>query len=261
MSNKQQEYVAFSINIICHMSGHSKWATTKRQKAVVDAKRSSAFTKLANVITIAARRGGDPEMNFSLRLAIDRARDANMPKDNIERAIKRGTGEGGGAAVEELLYEGFGPGQAAFLVETVTDNKNRTAADMRHLFTTHNGSLGASGSVAWNFERKGVVRIGAEELEEKGKTVDEFELSLIDAGVEDILKEDEGWTLYTAMADLQKVKQFLDSQNIAVASAELEYVPKETKNISADDKKKIEQFIEALEGNDDVSNYYTDAVL
>ncbi|OGF40150.1 hypothetical protein A2477_02455 [Candidatus Falkowbacteria bacterium RIFOXYC2_FULL_47_12] len=240
------------------MSGHSKWATTKRQKAVVDAKRSSVFTKLANVITIAARKSGDPEANFSLRLAIERAREVNMPKDNIERAIKRGTGEGGGAVVEELLYEGFGPAQAAFIIETVTDNKNRTASDIRHLFSTHNGSLGASGSVAWNFERRGVIRVHNEELKSKNFDYDNFELELIDAGVEDIKKEEEGWTLYTTMAGLQTVKQFLDGKNITVASAELEYVPKEIKNVSADEKQKIEQFIAVLEESDDVSNYYTD---
>jgi len=243
------------------MSGHSKWATTKRHKAVIDAKRSSAFTKLANNITVAARQGGDPEMNFSLRLAIDRAKTVNMPKDNIERAIKRGTGEGGGAAVEELTYEGFGPAQSAFIIETVTDNKNRTASDIRQIFTKHGGSMGGSGSVAWNFEHRGVVGIENEELRIKNLKNDEFELALIDVGVTDIVKEDEGWTLYTALEDFQKLKEFLDEKTITVTSAGLEYIPKVTKAMTDDAREKIELFIEALDDNDDVNSYYTDVTV
>ncbi|MFA6550924.1 MAG: YebC/PmpR family DNA-binding transcriptional regulator [Patescibacteria group bacterium] len=243
------------------MSGHSKWATTKRQKAVVDAKRSSAFTKIANVITIAARKGGDPEMNFSLRIAIDRARGVNMPKDNIERAIKRGTGELGGAALEELTYEGFGPAKTGFIVEVVTDNKNRSAADIRHLFAKNGGSLGAGGSVSWNFERKGVIRIMAEELKNKNSNHDEFELALIDAGADDIQKEAEGWTVFTTIENLNKVKIFLDEKKITAESAAIEYVPKEEKKVSEEDKNKIEKFIEELEDNEDVSNYYTDVII
>lgn len=241
------------------MSGHSKWATIKRQKAANDAKRSSAFTKLANNITIAARRGGDPEMNFALRLAIDKAKTANMPKDNIERAIKRGTGEGGGAVIEELTYEGIGPATTGFIIEAVTDNKNRTASDIRRIFTKHGGSLGSTNSVAWNFDRKGVISIAAENLP-AGES-EAFELALIDAGAEDITKEDEGWTVLTAMEDLQKVKEFLDSQNITVENAALEYLPRTSKEVTAEEKKKIEGFIEALDDNDDVSSYYTDAEL
>jgi len=243
------------------MSGHSKWATTKRQKAVVDAKRSSAFTKVANVITIAARKGGDPEMNFSLRMAIDRAREVNMPKENIERAIKRGTGELGGAVPEELVYEGFGPAKAGFIIEVLTDNKNRTAADIKHLLTKYGGALGASGSVSWNFEHKGVIRIMNEELKNKNLANDEFELALIDAGVDDIQKENEGWTLYTRIENLNKVKNFLDGKKIATESAALEYVPKEEKTVSEEEKNKVEKLIEELEENEDVSNYYTDIVV
>lgn len=243
------------------MSGHSKWATTKRQKATKDAKRSSVFTKLANTITIAARRGGDPDMNFALRIAIDKAKGANMPKDNIERAVKRGTGEGGGAAVEELTYEGIGPAKVGFIVESVTDNKNRTASEIRHLFTKYGGSLGATNSVAWNFDRKGVIQIENEKLKMQNADSDDFELELIDAGAEDITKEDEGWTIVTAMENLQKVKEFLDIRNIAVASAELEYIPRDRKELTEEEKHKVESFIEALDEFDDVSNHYTDANL
>jgi YebC/PmpR family DNA-binding regulatory protein len=241
------------------MSGHSKWATTKRQKAVVDAKRSSAFTKIANVITIAARKGGDPEMNFSLRMAIDRAREVNMPKDNIERAIKRGTGELGGAALEELVYEGFGPVKAGFIIEVLTDNKNRTAADIKHLFLKSGGALGASGSVSWNFEHKGVVRIAKKNL--AGFNWDELELELIDNGADDIKQEEEGVIIFTKIENLNKVKSLLDKKKVASESAAIEYVPKEEKTASEEDKIKIEKFIEELEENEDVSNYYTDVAI
>ena len=143
------------------MSGHSKWATTKRQKAVVDAKKGAIFTKIAKLIAIAARKGHDPTANFSLRLAMDKARQANMPKDNIERAIKRGTGELAGAQIEELIYEGLGPAKAQFIVKVLTDNKNRTAAEIRHLFSDSGGSLGA---VMWNFELKGIIVISSDQL-------------------------------------------------------------------------------------------------
>jgi len=239
------------------MSGHSKWATIKRAKEAKDSKRSSVFTKLANNITIAARKGGDPDMNFALRLAIDRAKAANMPRDNIERSIKRGTGELGGAIVEELTYEGFGPAKTAFIIETVTDNKNRTAAEIRHIFTKYGGSMSTTGSVAWNFERKGVITVPAEEIQNKNLG-DDFELELIDNGVVDITKEAEGWTLYTDVEHLQKLKQFLDKLNIQTESAELAYVSKEIKTTTVEEKNKINQFIDALEENSDVSNYYTD---
>ncbi len=241
------------------MSGHSKWATTKRQKATVDAKRSSAFTKVANVITIAARKGGDPEMNFSLRMAIDRAREVNMPKENIERAIKRGAGELGGAALEELTYEGFGPAKARLIIEVLTDNKNRTAADIKHLLAQYGGALGAAGSVAWHFERKGVIRIAKENL--TGINWDESELELIDNGADDIKQEEEGTTIFTKVENLNKLKNFLDNKKIATESAALEYVPKEEKEVSAEDKIKIQKLIEDLEANEDVSNYYTDIII
>ena len=239
------------------MSGHSKWATTKRQKAVVDAKRGAIFTKLGNIITIAAReKGADLVANFSLRIAVEKAKTANMPKENIERAIKRGTGELSGAQIEELIYEGFGPAKTQFIVRSLTDNKNRSAAAIRHLFTEYGGSLG---SVLWNFEQKGVIRVMAEELASHKLNTEELELELIDAGAEDLDKEEEGVTIYTKLEDLQKVKNFLDAKKIGTETADIEYAAKNKINISGEDRKKVENFIEELEGNEDVADYYTNA--
>jgi len=241
------------------MSGHSKWATTKRQKAVVDAKKGAAFTRVSNLITIAAReKGGDIAVNFMLRMAVEKARAANMPKDNIERAIKRGTGELGGAAIEELVYEGFGPAKTQFIIKSLTDNKNRSASNIRHLFTKYGGSLG---SVAWNFSEQGVIRIVKSEVRSKKLEDDNFELSLIDAGAEDIEKEEEGMTIYTAPADLQKVKQILDGKNIATETAAIEYVAKDKAAVGEAERETLGKFIEELEESEDVSDYYTNANL
>lgn len=236
------------------MSGHSKWATTKRQKAVTDAKRGAIFTKLSNIITISAReKGGDPATNFTLRMAMDKARAANMPKDNIERAIKRGTGELAGVALEELIYEGLGPVKSQFIVKCLTDNKNRAAANIRHLFTKHGGAFG---SVMWNFEPRGVIRIAKDELTNNKLPAEEFELELIDAGAQDILKEEEGVTIYTKIEDLQKVKKFLEEKNIKTESAEIEYIAKEDLALSGEEKERVEKFIEELEDNEDAADYY-----
>jgi YebC/PmpR family DNA-binding regulatory protein len=234
------------------MSGHSKWATTKRAKAVVDAKRGAAFTKVSNIITIAARKGGDPASNFSLRMAIDKARDVNMPKENIERAIKRGTGEGGGLEIEEVIYEGIGPAKSQFIIKCLTDNKNRSAAVIRHLFTDAGGAFGA---VLWNFTQKGVVRIAQEEV--RSKKLEELELEMIDNGAQDILDEEEGMTIYTGPGDLQKLKLYLEGKGVATEAADIEYVAKETVELAGEDKEKVEKFIEGLEENEDVSDYYT----
>ncbi len=234
------------------MSGHSKWATTKRAKAVTDAKRSSIFTKVANLITIAARdKGGDPTTNFALRVAIDKARDANMPKDNIERAIKRGTGELAGESIEELYYEGVGPARVQFIVKCLTNSKNRTASEMRHIFSKHGGSMG---TVAWNFGQKGVLRVSEEKIGDRDW--DELELQLIDAGAEDIIKADEGMTIIVAVSDLQKMKEWLDNEKIDADSVQIEYVPKEAQELDDEDLPAIEKFVEDLEDNDDVADYY-----
>lgn len=236
------------------MSGHSKWATTKRAKAVVDAKRGAAFTKFSNLISIAARKGGDPTMNFALAQAIERARSVNMPKDNIERAIKRGTGEAGGAALEELLYEGFGPAQSQFVIKVVTDSRNRAAANIRHIFSKHGGSLGA---VVWNFEQKGVLLIMEENWEASKLNWDDFVLEAIDNGADDIKHEDQGIIIYTKPEDLMKTKKWLEGKKLATESAEIEYVAKEKLKLTEDDQAKIEAFTEALEEDEDVSDYYS----
>jgi len=232
------------------MSGHSKWATTKRQKAVVDAKKGAIFTKLGNIISIAARKGGNPETNFSLRVAIDKARSANMPKENIERAIKRGTGEIAGQIIEELIYEGYGPTKSQFIIKCLTDNKNRSVANIRHIFTKYGGSMA---NVLWNFNQKGVIRILKEEL---NINIEELELKLIDAGVEDILKEDEGITIYTSINDLQKIKQILEEKKIKTETSDIEFIAKEEQSLEESNKENFLKFINELEDSEDVTDYY-----
>ena len=237
------------------MSGHSKWSKIKRAKAGADAKRGAVFTKLGNLITITAReKGGDPDVNFSLRMAIDKAKQANMPKENIERAIKRGTGELEGGRIEELYYEGIGPANSQFIVKVLTDNKNRSAAEVRSVFTKYGGSLA---SVKWNFTQKGVIRIDTRIMSELNSNWDDLELGLIDAGADDILKEEEGVTIYTKVEDLQKVKKFLDGKEIKTETSEIEYITKDEASLKNDEKEKVEKFIEALEGLEDVADYYT----
>lgn len=239
------------------MSGHSKWATTHRQKELVDAKRGAIFTKLANNISFAAKKGGDPETNALLRTAIEKARAANMPKDNVERAIKKGSGELGGAALEELYYEGLGSLGAQFIVKCVTDNKNRSASTVRHLFSKNGGSFGA---VMWNFEQLGVFLISNEELEAKKINFDDFELELMEQEVRDIARENEGITIYTEVKDFHGLIDFLEKKNIKTESAEIEYVAKEKLKVdNPEDVAKLEKFVAELEDNEDVSEYYTNA--
>ncbi len=236
------------------MSGHSKWATTHRQKELVDAKRGAVFTRLANVITIAAKRGGDPAANPSLRAAIDRARDASMPKDNIERAIKKGTGELGGEQVEELYYEGIIPPGIQVVVKCLTDNKNRSGSSVRHLFTKN---VGAFGAVIWNFNQLGVIRVSSEDIKEKKLSHEALELELIDQDIVDFKKEAEGITVYVEVKDLQRVREWLEQKGLKPASAEIEYVAKDTIDLDPANQEKIEKFFEELENNEDVSDYYT----
>ena len=238
------------------MSGHSKWATTHRQKEVADAKRGAIFTRLANAITIAAKEGGgDLASNFKLRLAIDKAKEGNMPKDNIERAIKRGTGELGEGQIEEILYEGFGPAGTALLIETLTSNRNRTVANLKHSLTKYGGNLGGSGSVAWMFDRLGVIRILNENL--KDKNLEELELKLIDLNAKDFLKEPEGIVIYTDLIDLPKIKNEMEKLNLKVESAGNEYIPKSKADIQdPETKEKLEKLLDELEENEDVNNYY-----
>lgn len=232
------------------MSGHSKWATTKRAKAITDAKRGAIFTKLSNLITMAAKeKGGDLDANFVLRMAVEKARAANVPKDNIEKAIKRGTGELGGGSIEEYYYEGIGPANSQFIIKSLSDSKNRSAAIIRHAFSKHGGSLG---SVMWNFERRGVIFIA----DAKALT-DDLEMELIEAGADDIVANDEGVTILTKMENLQTVKKFLDGKKIETESAEIEYVAKEKLKIPEADMAKVEAFIDELDNNEDVADYYT----
>ncbi len=239
------------------MSGHSKWATTKRQKEVADQKRGAVFTKMAKNITVAARDGGgDPGANFKLRIAIDQAKSVSMPKDNIERAIKRGTGELKGNVIEEVIYEAFGPDNSFFIIEVLTDNKNRSVAEIRHILSKFGGSLGGQNSVMWQFERKGVIRI--ENWKEKIKEREEFDLNLIDWGADDIREEDDDLIIYTTLNNFQKVKEKMEKNKIDSDYAELEYIPKETKKIEDEKvKEKLQKLFEALDDNDDVNNFYT----
>jgi YebC/PmpR family DNA-binding regulatory protein len=237
------------------MSGHSKWATTHRQKALIDAKRGAIFTKLANVITIAAKKGGDPDANSALRTAIDQARAANMPKDNIERAVKKGTGELAGDQVEELYYEGVVPPGAQVIVKCLTDNKNRSGATVRHLFTKYGGAFSA---VMWNFKQLGSISISQEEIKAKHLGNEDLELELIDKGIEDFVKEDEGITVYTEVSSLQIVKDFLEKEKgLKIDRAEIDYVAKDNIELSSDEKEKMDKFMEELEDNEDVNDYYT----
>jgi len=181
-----------------------------------------------------------------------------MPKENIERAIKRGTGALGGQQIEELIYEGFGPVKTQFVVKCLTDNRNRAAANIRHIYTKYGGAFG---SVMWNFEKKGVIRVAKEELEKSGIKPDELELNLIDAGAEDILAEEEGTTVYTKIEDLQAIKKFFETKNIKTESADFEFIPKETQKVEEADKEKIEKFIEELDDCEDIADYYTNAGL
>lgn len=239
-----------TVNNLIFMSGHNKWSKIHRQKSVADNKKGAIFTKLGNAITVAAKAGGgDPDTNFQLRLAIDQAKQASMPKDNIERAVKRGTGELEGGAIEEITYEGYGPDGVAFLIESLTDNRNRTSSDIKHILTKHGGSLGSPGSVAWMFDKKGVIRI---------KNVsEELQLELIDVGASDFKKDEDGAIIYCAANDLQKIKEFLDKKNTEILYAEVEQIPKDTKKVSTGQKEKLQKIFDALEENEDVNNYYT----
>jgi len=239
------------------MSGHSKWATTHRQKAITDAKRGAIFTKFANLITIAAKKGGDPEVNPALRAAIDRAKSLSLPKDNIERAIKRGTGELAGDQIEELYYEGLIPPNIQIIVKCVTDNKNRSGASVRHTFTKNDGAFG---SVLWNFDQKGVIQINIDDFKASGLDLEKLELELIDAGISDFNKEADSFIIQTELGDFQKIKELLEIKNLKLESAEIEYVAKEKIVIDEDGLAKLDKVFSELEDNEDVSDYYTNVV-
>lgn len=236
------------------MSGHSKWATIKRKKAVLDSKRGKIFTKLIKEITIAARDGGDPNGNPRLRLAVDNAKAANMPLDNIERAIKKATGELEGVTYHELTYEGYGPAGVAVLVEVATDNKNRTVAEVRHLFSKNGGSMGETGSVAWMFDRKGVITLPAE-----GKKEDDVMEIILEAGADDLTTEEDYFEVTTTVESFEPVRRTLVDKNFAIENASLQWIAKNMIEVKGEDAEKVMKMIEGLEDLDDVQNVYSNA--
>ena len=237
------------------MSGHSKWSTIKRAKGLNDAKRSQIFTKLAREIAVAAR-GGDPnpDVNPRLRMAIDKARDSNMPKDNIERAIKRGSGTAEGEALQEITYEGFGPGGTAILVEVLTDNRNRAVADVRNAFTRAGGNLGETGSVAWQFESRGLIV-----LNPNGGDAEELALQAIDTGADDVRVEGDSVEVYTAPDALAEVRKALSETDTPVESAELMKMPKNTIPLDEQKAKQVLRLLDALDDLDDVQRVSSNA--
>jgi YebC/PmpR family DNA-binding regulatory protein len=239
------------------VSGHSKWSQIKRQKGVTDAKRGQLFTKLGREISVAARAGGpEPDANARLRLAIQRAREANMPMDVIDRAIKRATAGGDAAALEEIVYEGYGPNGAAILIEATTDNRNRTVAEIRNVFTRGGGSLGEAGCVAWLFDNRGVISI-----QPNGADADEITLLAIDAGAEDFRVDDDGIEIYTEPSNFEPVRQTLEREKIDIANAETAMIPKTTLELEAKDTASVLKLMERLEELDDVQRVYSNLEL
>jgi YebC/PmpR family DNA-binding regulatory protein len=235
------------------MSGHNKWSKIKRQKGVEDAKKGQIYTKLTREIIMAAREaGGDPETNFKLRLAIQKAREASMPKDNIERAIERGTGGAEGAVLQEIILEGYGPSGTAILVQTLSDNRNRTVQEVRNTFTRQGGTMGSAGCVAWLFDSKGIISINA-----GAKDADDITLEAIDAGADDVKVEDGSIDVYTKPNELELVKKSLEQKKIMASSAELLMIPKTM--VEVEEKAAIQtlKLLDKLEELDDVQKVYS----
>jgi len=236
------------------VSGHSKWSSIKHKKGAADAKRGQLFSKLSRAIMVAAREGGpDPAANLSLQNAIEKARSYSMPKDNIERAIAKGSGaEADGSAFETVIYEGYGPAGVAVLVEALTDNRNRTASDVRHLFSKHGGNLGTTGAVAWLFERRGLVLVDAEAVDEE-----ELVLAAAEGGADDVERDGTVFQVLSAPESLAAVRAAIEAAGIAIESAELSMLPKTTVEVAAESSaKKLVRLIEALEENDDVQDVF-----
>ena len=234
------------------MSGHSKWSTIKRKKGAADAKRGQIFSKLSRAIIVAAKEGGgDPEANATLAAAIQKARDNSMPKDTIERAIQRGAGGAEGDSYESILYEGYAPGGVAVICTILTDNRNRTAADLRYIFTKNGGSLGTPGSVAWQFERKGVVMVDGDGVDE-----DELMLVALENGAEDVAEDGSQWQVTVDPADFMRLRGALEAADIGYASAELTMIPKTTVEPSEKEARQVLRMVDALEENDDVQDVY-----
>ena len=234
------------------MSGHSHWAGIKHRKGVNDAKKASVFTKVGRLVTIAAKGGGNPDMNFKLRLAIDQARAVNMPKDRIDRAIKVGTGEAkDGAQIEDLLYEGYGPGQVALLIGVATDNRNRSVGEVRTLLTKNGGKMVESGAISYLFQSVGEIAVAL-----AGKDADEAELAAIEAGADDVILHDDLLTVYTKPEELQTVKDGLEKGGYVVDSAALSYRPTQTTELSPEDMEKYERLYEILDDHADIQTVW-----
>lgn len=239
------------------MSGHSKWATIKRKKAATDAARGRMFTRLIKEISIAARDGGgNPEGNPRLRLAIQTAKAANMPADNIKRAIQKGTGELPGTTYEEITYEGYGPSGVAVLIEAVTDNANRTVSELRHLFSRNHGNLGQNGSVAWMFNKKGNIVVSRSDPNQ-ALTEDDLLTIILEAGVDDMQTEADAFTITTSPQTFETVKKALEDNNIALESASLQMIPQNTVKVTGKEAEQTLKLMEALEEHDDVQNVYS----
>lgn len=237
------------------MAGHSKWAQIKRKKAITDRKRGQHFTRLIREITVAARDGGgDPAMNPRLRLAIDTAKAANMPADNIDRAIKKGTGELEGVDYQEVSYEGYGPGGVAIYIETLTDNANRTVSDVRYALSRNEGSMGTSGSVAWQFERKGRIYVSATRHDEEATL-----LAALEAGAEDMHRDDEVFVITTELAAFAAVQDALRSAGISIEEAELTMVAKNMVEVAGDDARKLLRLLDAIDDLEDVQKVHSNA--
>jgi len=234
------------------MSGHSKWASIKHKKGAADAKRGKLFTKLIREITVAARQGGGKiDTNSSLRLAIQRGKDANMPQENIERAIKKGTGELEGVSYEAVTYEGYASGGIAVLVEVLTDNKNRASSAVRNIFTKRGGNMAGQGSVNWMFEKKGYIVVNKSVIEE-----DKLMSIVLDAGAEDLEVEDAAYAITTQPTDFEKVKKALEDSKIEIEASEITNVPKNTIRVTGDNAKRVLALVNELEENDDVQHVY-----
>jgi YebC/PmpR family DNA-binding regulatory protein len=237
------------------MSGHSKWSTIKHKKGAADKKRGKIFTKLIKEITVAARMGGgDPEANPRLRQALNAAKAQNMPKDNFERAIKKGTGELEGVNYEEIIYEGYGPGGVAVMVECLTDNRNRTIADVRYMFSKAGGNVGTDGCVGWMFDKKGLIAVNKEGMDE-----DTLMEVALDAGAEDIKDEGDVYEVITEPAEFDAVKNALDKAQIACEMAEITMIPQTMTAVTGKEAEQMVRFMEALDDCDDVQNFYTNA--
>ncbi|MBN1351858.1 YebC/PmpR family DNA-binding transcriptional regulator [candidate division KSB1 bacterium] len=235
------------------MSGHSKWATIKRKKGKADAERGRVFTRLIKEITVAARHGGgDQSANPRLRSAVAAGKAANMPQSNIDRAIKKGTGELPGVVYEEVVYEGYGPGGVALLIESLTDNKNRTVSDVRHVLSKYGGNLGEAGCVAWMFEKKGVISLPATGIDE-----DELMMLVIDAGAEDLRSEDDMYEITVKPEQLEDVQQILEENNLSFESAEISQVPKNTVKLEGTQAERFLKLLDKLEDLDDIQNVYS----